>query len=82
MACGVPIITSDGIHMSDIVDDKMSIRIDATNVQSIKDAIYTIQINNEKRLSMGIEARKKSMDFDINNRAKRITKFMNLVLKN
>lgn len=82
MACGVPIITSDGIHMSDIVDDKMSIRIDATNVQSIKDAIYTIQINNEKRLSMGIEARKKSMDFDINIRAKRITKFMNLVLKN
>ncbi|MDZ4070735.1 MAG: glycosyltransferase [Sediminibacterium sp.] len=80
MACGVPIITSDGFHMSDIVDDTMSIRVDASNVELIREAIYEIQCNKRKRSLMGSASLVKSLSFDVNNRAKNITAFIESIL--
>ena len=79
MACGLPIITSNGSHMDDIVDDYMSIRVDANNTQSIKNAISEIQINEIKRIEMSKASLQKSVNFDVVNRAKNITRFINSV---
>ena len=43
MACGLPIITSRGPHMDDLVDSETAIRVDHTDPSEIRAAIIAIK---------------------------------------
>lgn len=77
MACGLPIISSALPFNDDILDDSCSIRIDPENVTEIKKAILKVRENPEMRLKMSNAALVKVKSLNINERAKRITDFIN-----
>ena len=81
LACGIPIVTSDGDYMDDLVDDKVAIRISPTNVKAIREAIITLKNDSERRLRMSNACIEKSSEFDINIRARRISDWMRLIIE-
>lgn len=76
MACGLPIVTSDGRHMDDIVDDDVAIRVDPADVGEIRTAILTLKNDPERRRKMSEACLKKARQFDINERARRVGAWM------
>lgn len=80
MACGVPIITSNGIYMDDIVDDRVSIRVDPRDVTAIRDAILLLQYDPVRRSQMSQACIEKAGDYDIDTRARRVTDWMKSVV--
>ena len=81
MACGLPIVTSNGRYMDDIVDDEVAIRVDPTNVGEIREAIIALKNNPERRKRMSEACLRKAMHFDINERALRVTKWINELIR-
>lgn len=77
LACGLPIVTSDGHYMDDLVDDDVAIRVDPTNVDAIRGAILTLINNPERRRKMAAASLRKAQNFDINARALRVTVWLN-----
>ncbi len=76
MACGLPIVTSNGSYMDDIVDDEVAIRVDPTDVAAIRAAILALKDDPERRKRMSEACLRKAKQFDINERAKRVTAWM------
>ena len=76
MACGLPIVTAKGDHMDDIVDDDVAIRVNPTDVGEIREAILALKNDPERRKRMSEACLQKAKQFDINDRAKRITAWM------
>jgi glycosyltransferase involved in cell wall biosynthesis len=76
MACGLPIVTSNGPYMDDIVDDEVAIRVDPTDVKAIRDAILALKNDPERRAQMSAACLRKAKGFDINARARRVTAWM------
>ncbi len=76
MACGLPIVTSNGSYMDDIVDDDVALRVDPRDVRAIREAIVTLMNDPARRKSMSQACLEKSKQFDINLRAKRVTAWM------
>ena len=76
MACGLPIVTAKGPHMDDIVDDSVAIRVDPTDVQAIRSAILKLKNNPDLRQRMSKACLEKAKEFDINQRARRVTEWM------
>ena len=76
LACGLPIVTSNGHYMDDIVDDEVAIRLDPTDVRAIRDAILILKNEPERRKKMSKASLQKAKKFDINERAKRVTAWM------
>ncbi len=76
IACGLPIVTSKGCHMDDIVDDQVAIRVDPSNVGEIRAAIEALKDDPERRRRMSEACLKKARRFDINERARRVTAWM------
>ncbi|MBN1461634.1 MAG: glycosyltransferase [Armatimonadetes bacterium] len=76
MACGLPIVTSNGRYMDDIVDEEVSIRVDPTDVSAIRDAILSLKNNPERRRQMSRAALRKARQLNINERARRVTAWM------
>lgn len=76
MACGLPIISSEGEFNDDILDDGMSIRVDPLNISMIRQAILRVKNDPALRAGMAAAALNKSRNFDINDRAQRILNFM------
>lgn len=76
MACGLPIVTAQGEHMDDIVDDSVAIRVDPTDVQAIRSAILKLKNNLDLRQRMSKACLEKAKEFDINQRARRVTEWM------
>ena len=66
MACGLPIVTSNGHYMDDIVDDDVAIRVDPTDVRAIREAILALKNDPERRMRMSEACLKKANQFDIN----------------
>jgi teichuronic acid biosynthesis glycosyltransferase TuaC len=73
MACGLPIVTSNGSYMDDIVDDGVAVRVDPIDVRAIRDAIVALMNDPARRRSMSQACLEKSKQFDINLRARRVT---------
>jgi glycosyltransferase involved in cell wall biosynthesis len=71
MACGLPIVTSNGRYMDDIVDDDVAVRVDPTDVAAIREAIAALLDNPNRREAMSRACQRKAKEFDINLRAKR-----------
>lgn len=76
MACGLPIVTSNGRYMDDIVDDEVAIRVDPTDVRAIREAILLLKNDPVLRRRMSEACLKKARQFDINDRARRVTAWM------
>lgn len=81
MACGLPIVTSNGRYMDDIVDDEVAIRVDPTDVGAIREAILKLKNDPELRQRMSDACLRKAKKFDINERAKRVTEWMEKLLR-
>jgi len=80
MACGLPIVTSNGSYMDDIVDGRVAIRIDPRDVRAIRDAVLTLRNDPVRRESMSHACLEKSKQFDINLRAGRVTTWLEELL--
>ena len=76
MACGLPVISSQGEFNDDLLTDEMSIRIDPLNVGEIRRVILAMRDDPAKRQRMADAALDRSQLFDINARARRILQFM------
>lgn len=73
MACGLPIVTSDGRYMDDLVDDEVAIRLNPTDVGAIRSAILALKKDPERRQRMSKACLRKVRTFDIDERARRVT---------
>jgi len=76
MACGLPIISSDGPFNDDILDETCSIRINSENVSEISNAIRLIKNNKSLQDSMSKAAIHKALNFTISKRAENIISFI------
>lgn len=76
LACGLPVVTSVGDYMDDIVDDQVAIRVDPTDVAAIRGAIIALKADPARRRSMARNCLRKAQDFDIDQRARRILDWM------
>lgn len=76
MACGLPIITSKGHYMDDIIDDDVAIRVDPNNIIEIREAIVALKQNPELRRRMSSACLQKAKKLDINLRAERVSAWM------
>jgi glycosyltransferase involved in cell wall biosynthesis len=76
MACGLPIVTSRGRYMDDIVDDEVAIRVDPMDVRAIRDAVLSLKNDPERRARMSAACLRKAKRFDIDDRARRVTEWM------
>jgi glycosyltransferase involved in cell wall biosynthesis len=76
MACGLPVISSEGAFNDDLLTDDMSIRMDPDNVEAIRNAILLLRDDPARRKQMAKAALERSKQFDVNDRAKRILNFM------
>lgn len=76
MACGLPIISSNGAFNDDLLIDEMSIRVDPTEVDAIREAIITLRDDVEQRKRMARAAFERAKLFDVNDRSQRILQFM------
>jgi len=76
MACGLPIVTSNGRHMDDLVDADVAIRVDPQDVNAIRNAIVQLKNNPERCMNMSKAGLRKAKQFDINVRARRVTEWM------
>lgn len=76
MACGMPIISSDGAFNDDLLADDMSIRVNPKSVEAIREAVIALRDDPARRKQMAQAAIERSRQFDVNDRAKRMIQFM------
>lgn len=81
MACGLPIVTSNGAYMDDIVDDDVAIRVDPMDVRAIRGAVLALKNDPERRRRMSEACLRKAKRFDINQRARRVTAWMHELVR-
>lgn len=76
MACGLPIVSSNGPFNDDILWDDNSIRVDPNNIDEIKEAIELLKNNDQKREEMSNASLKHASNLKIEARAQNILKFI------
>jgi len=81
MACGLPIVTADGEYMDDIVDDEVALRVDPKDVTAIRAAISALMNDADGRSRMSKACFSRAKKFDINDRAARVTTWMNNLVR-
>lgn len=77
VCCGLPVVSSEESFNDDILDDSYSIRINSMNVMQIRDAVSKLKNDRtllEKMHNNAIEASEK---FSIEERARKILRFIN-----
>ena len=78
---GINTIYSFCAYMDDIVDDEVAFRVDPTNVPAIREAIIALKNNPELRKRMSEACLRKAKQLDINERALRVTKWINEIIR-
>jgi len=76
MACGLPIVTSEGEFNDDLVDETVSLRVDPMDVGAIRAAIAALRDDTALRNRLAAAALARAEQFDIDRRAERICSFM------
>ena len=76
MACGLPVISSNGAFNDDILKDSFSIRVDPTSVEEIREAIQCLCADAQRRDTMGTEAERFAQRLNVQNRAAEILTFI------
>lgn len=76
MACGLPIITSNGRHMDDIVDDSVAIRLNTEDTDAIRNSVLRLKNDKQLMMRMSKSCLAKAKQLDINIRARQISTWM------
>lgn len=76
IACGLPVISSDMPFNDDILERDYSIRVNPNSIDDIRRAIELLCNDSTLRSRMSDAAYKKSEQYDIKQRAKRILRFI------
>jgi teichuronic acid biosynthesis glycosyltransferase TuaC len=76
MACGLPVIVSEGEFNDDIVTPKCALRVPPLAVEAIRAAIMELRDNPTRSAAMAEAALHHSQRFDIRNRARCILDWM------
>ena len=79
LACGLPVVSSDRKFNYDVLDDTNSIMVDPDDVEAISKAIKKLKEDPELRNRLSEGALKKAGDLTIQERAKKIRKFITSV---
>src|SRR5699024_4732287 len=79
MGCGLPVISSDGEFNDDILNSKVSIRVNHLKIDEIIEAINILQNNKERKEKIDSEAYIHSKNFNINTRANNILNWIQKV---
>ena len=72
MACGLPVVTSNGKYMDDLVNDHVALRVNPLDVAEIRRGILTLMNEPARRHALAARALEHSRKYDINLRAKKI----------
>ncbi len=76
LACGLPLVTSDGEFNDDIATDETSIRVDPRSEGEIRAAILKLLEGRDKRLLMARKAAERAKAFNIDARAAKMFEWM------
>ena len=76
MACGLPIVASNGRFHDDILDGSVAIRVDTTRPEAIREAVVRLRDDPVRRAEMARCAWLRAKEFDIHVRAKRVLAWM------
>lgn len=76
MACGLPVIASNGRFHDDILDESVSIRVDTRDRNAVRKAVEKLRDDPAGRQAMGGSAQQRARNLDIRVRAKRVLDWM------
>ena len=76
MACGLPVVSSTGAFNDEILNGDVSIRVDSMDVGALRQAIIRLKEDAARRKNMADAALKWSANFDIDQRARKMLRFM------
>jgi glycosyltransferase involved in cell wall biosynthesis len=82
MACGLPIVSSDGSFNDDILTPEVALRVDPMDITALRQAVETLMKDPELRGSMGQRSLEWSANFRIEVRATCILDWMQALMKN
>ncbi len=76
LACGLPVISSEGPFNDDILDGENSIRVNPEDVSAITEAIAYLRDNPDEREKMRSASLERHDQYSIDERARRIVSFI------
>jgi teichuronic acid biosynthesis glycosyltransferase TuaC len=76
MACGLPVVTSNGPCMDDLLTEEVALRVDPLDVAALRNAIQKLMANPILRVAMTAASPKRARLFDINVRARGIMEWI------
>lgn len=76
MACGLPVISSQGSFNDGLLHPQDSIRVDPQDVEAIRRAVTALRDDPARRLEMGRQALGFAQGLDVNQRARKIKAFI------
>lgn len=76
LACGLPVVSSDGAFNDDILDKNNSIRVNPDDVNAIAMAIKDLRCNVDKRCEMAESTVKRYVSYSLQTRAHKIVEFI------
>lgn len=76
LACGLPVISSNGRFNDDILNNEVSIRVDPNSIDEIYNAMNKLAYDSKLRQALSMNAAKHGEKFDIQKRAARILEIM------
>ena len=76
MACGLPVVTSAGDFMDDLVDDRTARRVDPYDVEGIREAVVELLRDADGRRRMGEAGLERSRRADSLSRARNVLDWM------
>ena len=76
MACGLPVISSQGAFNDDLLHPDDSLRVDTQDVSQIRQAIVALRDDPQRRRRMGERALAFAQGLDVGQRARKVKAFM------
>jgi glycosyltransferase involved in cell wall biosynthesis len=76
MACGLPMVTSNGPCMDDLLTEEVALRVDPLDVAALRGAIQKMMASPGLRTAMSAACLKRARLFDINARARGIMEWV------
>ena len=78
VVCGLPVVSTDASFNNEILDDEISFRVDPKNIPQIRAAVEKLVYDPGLRARMAQKALEKGVEFRIENRARKILRFMGM----
>jgi glycosyltransferase involved in cell wall biosynthesis len=76
MACGLPMVTSNGPYMDDLLTEQVALRVDPLDVAALRGAIQKLMASPGLQAAMAAACLERARLFDINVRARGIMEWI------